>query len=176
MKISYFLLIYFSLFGGCTTGKLIKTPSGNNITKNAKWRFKDQFSLADTTFLSVSHVYRDECYPAAFLKFFSNGRVLYGQRTSNFSNSYLRTDNLCGYYKINANELIIELSYGQTGNDWSRLVIKGIVSGDTLKFNKDQWGGSGRNIGHFTNITGPQGQKCYFLRTNETATFRTPDW
>lgn len=86
-----------------------------------------------------------------------------------------------GYYTVEGKTIIIEMSYGVsngmiTGDEWDVIKIQGEISGDTLKFYKDQWQGKGKNMKAFTGIKNTQHQDCYYIKTNESYNIPEPDW
>jgi len=168
----FYIFIFIAItFQNCITGHLITTPNGYSITKDGNFKLKDRFQLPDSAGIDTSKVYLQSCY-GSLLKFYKNGRVAWGVFLDEPHAMYL-----AGYYKLENNKLTIEMSDGGTGYDWARLVIKGILAGDTLKFFKDQWGGTGANIGHFTNLKDVKTNKdCFYIKSSKEYALKQADW
>jgi hypothetical protein len=175
----FFCLLIFSI-NACVTGRLRQTPNGYWITKNKKFRLRDQFRLPDTTVLSTACVYRQSCSGEAFFKFYANGKVIYGAPTDKKGpkpGTYIDTTyDLAGFYKLDGRNLTTELSYGFTGNDWTVLVSRAKISGDTIIFYKDQVKGWGKNWNRFANLRKLNGERCYFVKSWKQDRLLPPDW
>lgn len=176
-------LICFCLFifmlNACVTGHLIRTPNGYHISKNEKFKLRDQFRLPDTAVLSTEYVYRNSCHGVSFLKFYADGRMIYGASTEKkgpLPGTYVDTTyDLAGFYRLDGRVIVTELSYGFTGNDWTILVSRGKISGDTIIFYKDQIKWRGKNEKQFSNLRLP-GQKCYYIKSSKKENLLSPDW
>jgi len=133
MKKYSFLLLF--VCSGCVTGHILTTPNGYGITntRNLNFHLKDKFILKDTSILSTNNIYRVSCEEGRWLKFYKDGRVTNGL-SIDYPNGVNDTLALAGYYVLQGNDITIEMSDGEKGNDWSILVIKGKIVGDTLKY------------------------------------------
>jgi len=164
----------------CVTGHLTRTPNGYLISKNEKFKLRDQFRLPDTTVLSTEYVYRNSCQGASFLKFYADGRVIFADPTEKpgpTPGTYVYTKfDLAGFYRLDGTEIVTELSYGFTGNDWTILVSRGRISGDTIIFYKDQIRWKGKNWKQFSDLRRPGGQKCYYIKSFKKENLLRPDW
>ena len=175
-KIYFFYLLIFVL-NACVTGHLTRTPNGYHITQDEKFKLRGQFRLPDTTVLSTADVYRQSCFDVSFLKFYSDGRIIYGRPSQKEGSISIDTTyNLAGFYKLDGREIVTELSYGFTGNDWTILVSRGEISGDTIIFYKDQVKWKGKNHRRLSNLRGLTGEKCYFIKSSKTEKLLNPDW
>ena len=116
----------------------------------------------------------------SFLKFYADGRIIYGESTEKkgpVPGRYADTTfDLAGFYKLNGREIVTELSYGFTGNDWTILVSRGRIAGDTIIFYKDQIKWRGKNEKRFSDLRRPGGQKCYYIKSAKKEDLLTPDW
>lgn len=177
-KICFCLFIF--MLNACVTGHLTRTPNGYLISKNEKFKLRDQFRLPDTTVLSTEYVYRNSCHGVSFLKFYADGRMIYGESTDKkgpVPGTYVDTTfDLAGFYRLNGNGIVTELSYGFTGNDWTILVSTGKIAGDTIIFYQDQIRGKGKNWKRFSDLRLPSGQKCYYIKSPKKENLLTPDW
>lgn len=177
-KINFCLLIV--TFNACVTGHLRQTPNGYWITKHKKFKLRDQFRLPDTAVLSTACVYRESCFGVSFFKFYPDGKVIHGAATEKKgpkSGTYIDTTyDLAGFYKLDGRNITTELSYGFTGNDWTVLVSRGKIIGDTIFFYKDQIKGRGRNWERFSNIKKQNGEKCNYVKSWKQDRLLPPDW
>ncbi|MGG9962710.1 hypothetical protein [Ferruginibacter sp. SUN106] len=156
------------------------TSEGYSITKNGQFKLKNKFQLTDTLLLSPSKVYQSYCYETyEYFKFYDNGRVLNWAINTDPKHMTTAPKYLCGYYVLKNDELKIELSSIATftfGDSYDILVIKGKAFGDSIKFYKDQWGGTGRNIGHYGGRKNEKGEDISFVRTNKNFIGPQPGW
>jgi len=180
MKNKILLCLLIFLLSACVTGHLRRTVNGYYITKNEKFKLRDQFRLPDTTVLSTACVYRQSCYGVSFFKFYPDGKVIYGAPTEKKGptpGTYIDTTyDLAGFYKLDGRNLVTELSYGFTGNDWTVLVSRAKISGDTIIFYKDQIKGWGKNWNRFANMRELNGERCYFIKSWKQDFLLMPDW
>jgi len=95
-----------------------------------------------------------------WLKFYPNGRVALNSGWA-------------GYYKIDGHKLKIEITYIQKWV-YDVLILDGEINGDTIKFYKDHYRGSNRNIGHFSQN---KFADCkYYVKSPKPPDLKDPDW
>ena len=155
------------------------TAEGYSILKHGTFKLKNKFQLTDTLLLSPSKIYQLSAYGGyEWFKFYENGRVLH---CDSYYDSYhiLISYYQCGYYVLKNNDLKIEISKMATfafGNSLDILVVKGKVTGDSILFYKDQWGGTGRNIGNYGGRKNEKGEDCFFIKQDKNFITQQPDW
>ncbi len=157
------------------------TSEGYVILKHGNFKLKDQFQLKDTVQLSITKVYEAFCFSTReSFRFYQNGRVLRCIVPRSLHDDTLISQSCqCGYYSLNHDSLTIELTAMATfafGDSYDRLVIKGKLFGDTIQFYKDQWGGSGRNIGHYGGRRNEQGKDCIYIKSDKNFSLIQPSW
>jgi hypothetical protein len=166
------------IFAGCTApNELIKVSGECYISSDKRFRLRDKFFLADSSFLSTTNIY--EVVEGNFLTFYKSGRVLHSMEIKYEGSSKKDTFNTCGYYKLEGNKLSLEMTHGLTTafrSYWNILVIEGKIVGDTLLFTKDRWYGSGKNNGHFTNTRDLYGNRKFYIKSKKPAIPLLPDW
>ena len=154
----------------------LRTAEGYIITKNGGFKLKDKFRLPDTSLLSVTKIYKLSCSNGnEWYKFFENGRVLHAYTHFDSLHIPVEVHYVCGYYAITGSILKIEQSEIETlafGDTYSRIIIQGRISGDTIALNSSHWPGSRRVIEDFTKMKDKNGHPCYFLKSER---FTGPD-
>ena len=156
------------------------TPEGFSIMKNGRFKLKNKFRLSDSTLLSITNVYKVSCNEGSeWYKFYENGRVLHANVGYNAQHLPFAIGFTCGYYTLKGNNIKIEMSELATfafGDSYDRKVTQGKITGDTIKFYKDQWGGRGRNIMDYSNWKNKKGENCYFIKSEKSPVIGQPRW
>ncbi len=177
---AFFFLL--TILSSCFDSGIV-TRNGFNFSNKAQFKIKDKCLNNDTSLIFLNQQYILQCsksnWGCSGLEFFANGRVASFDYFKT-PDSILHLAKSAGYYCLNNDEVLIEMSYdepqGWTGSQFVTLRIKGKVFGDTLRFFEDKIKGRGKNIGAFTQSKFNKESCRTYIRNTKCVNLNKPDW